>query len=171
VLPNQRYQLDQVETKMAENSNMNQMFTEVDNETPRKVEIKLPKFKLEQSLSLSDHFQKLGMTDMFSENAADFSRLSANNGLFVRAVLQKAFLEVNEEGSEAAAATGVVIVERSMPMPPPVFNCDQPFMFFIKDKKTDMVLFSGRVITPHSDPGNDHYGRGLLACCRSCFLF
>ena len=103
---------------------------------------------LEQTLKLTEHFKNLGMTEMFGRNA-DFSGIAGAPGdLYVSEVMQKAFIEVNEEGSEAAAATGMVVMMRSMPMPAPAFRCDHPFMFFIRDKRTEMVLFSGRVMDP-----------------------
>jgi len=145
VLPKQRHGLGDVEDKMS-TKNVNDMFKEV--KRSKKLNIFLPKFKLEQSLQLTEHFKQLGMTAMFGSNA-DFSGMAGAPGdLYVSEVMQKAFIEVNEEGSEAAAATGMVVMMRSMPMPAPAFRCDHPFMFFIRDKRTEMVLFSGRVMDP-----------------------
>ena len=113
-----------------------------------KFEVSLPKFKLESSHDLKGGLQAIGMTDMFSMDAADFSGITGTKDLFVSAVMQKAFIEVNEEGSEAAAATGMVMMMRSMPAPPQKFTCDRPFLFAIKDNLTGMVLFRGRVVDP-----------------------
>ena len=74
-----------------------------------------------------------------------------NKHLFVSQVVQKAFIEVNEEGTEAAAATFVGFMETSAagsPPPPPRFTCDRPFMFLIRDNLTGMILFSGQVTDP-----------------------
>ena len=89
------------------------------------------------------------MVDMFEPGKADFSGIGGKPGdLSVSTVVQKAIVEVNEEGSEAAAATGVVMMMRSMPLPPPALEVNHPFMFVIKDKLTGMILFSGRVTDP-----------------------
>ena len=88
---------------------------------------------------------------MFSEEGPppDFSGIAGRPGdLYVASVLQKVFVEVNEEGSEAAAATGVMVMMRSMPAPNQMFNVDHPFIFIIKDKLTGMILFQGRVVDP-----------------------
>lgn len=112
-----------------------------------KLQVSLPRFKLETSHDLVDALKNLGLKDMF-EDKADFSGISGTRDLQVSSVVQKAFIEVNEEGSEAAAATGMVMMMRSMPMPPQPFICDHPFMFFIKDNLTGMILFAGRVTDP-----------------------
>ena len=78
--------------------------------TPEKIELAIPKFKIEASLEMSEILAKLGMGDMFSDSTADFSGISASakeDGLYVSKVFHKSFIEVNEEGSEAAAATGL----------------------------------------------------------------
>jgi serpin B len=113
-----------------------------------KVKVTLPKFKLEQTIPLTKHLQALGMSDMFDYRKADFSAIDGTRGLYVSTVIQKAFIEVNEEGSEAAAATGAVMMMRSMPSPPEAFRADRPFLFFLRDKLTGMLLFQGRVEDP-----------------------
>ena len=70
-----------------------------------------------------------------------------NKNLFVSAVVQKAFIEVNEDGAEAAAATAGIMMMRAMPMNPEYY-CDRPFMFLIRDNLTGMILFSGHVVDP-----------------------
>jgi len=149
VLPRQKYGLFDLENKMPK-KNIHEMFKEMFKGGRKvKVNIFLPKFKLEQSLELTDHFKKLGMTAMFDRRNADFSGMAGDPGdLFVSDVIQKAFIEVNEEGSEAAAATAVVFHYKSGRRFAKQFRCDHPFMFFIRDKKTKMVLFSGRVVDP-----------------------
>jgi serpin B len=113
-----------------------------------KFDVALPRFKLESTHDLVDNLKTIGMTDMFDMTKADFSGISGTNDLFVSSVVQKAFIEVNEEGSEAAAATGMVMMMRSMPARPQQFICDRPFMFAIKDNLTGMVLFTGHVVNP-----------------------
>jgi len=114
-----------------------------------KCEVSLPKFKLESQLDLNEPLQELGMTDMFNEGKADFSGMTGgtNKGLYVSQVVQKAFVEVNEEGAEAAAATAGIMMMRAMPLNPQ-FTCDRPFMFLIRDNLTGMIPFSGHVRDP-----------------------
>lgn len=112
------------------------------------VEVYLPKFKMTSEFGLSDTLAKMGMPDAFDIARADFSGMSGKKDLFISAVLHKAFVEVNEEGTEAAAATGVMMSLRSMPMRPLVFRADHPFVFIIKDNHTGSILFVGRVVDP-----------------------
>jgi len=114
----------------------------------QEVEVFLPKFKMTSEFGLSDTLAKMGMTDAFIAGKADFSGMDGTKELFISAVLHKAFVEVNEEGTEAAAATGVMIGLTSIPAPPPVFRADRPFVFMIKDNPTNSILFVGRVADP-----------------------
>jgi len=146
VLPNERSQgLRTVEEKL-DNVDINDLFQK--NQRTVKTKVKLPKFKVSQSSSLTDHLKKLGMEDMFSQGGADFSGIDGTRNLFVGFVQQEVFIEVNEEGSEAAAATGMGMMMRSMPLPPEEFTVDHPFIFYIRDKLTGMSLFQGRISDP-----------------------
>ena len=91
--------------------------------------------------------RKLGIKDLFDIKKADLSGFTGSKSLYASALIQKAFIEVNEEGSEAAAATGMVVSSRSLSQPAS-FDCDHPFIFFIKDSKTGIILFTGRVVDP-----------------------
>ena len=93
--------------------------------------------------------EAMGMKRAFSQ-AADFSGISTVEDLFISAVLHKAYVDVNEEGTEAAAATGVVMRAMSarLPQPVPVFRADHPFLFLIRDTQTGSVLFLGRLTNP-----------------------
>merc|ERR1719454_1063756 len=142
VLPRKVNNLAALEQKL-KTVDLQQLFDS--NRGEEKVAVTLPKFKLEQTIPLTDHLQKLGMTDMFVGGKADFSAIDGSRNLYVSEVVQKAFIEVNEEGSEAAAA---VMMMRSMPMPPEEFRADRPFLFFLRDKLTGMLLFQGRVSDP-----------------------
>eukprot|EP00058_Branchiostoma_floridae_P014652 XP_002600140.1 hypothetical protein BRAFLDRAFT_66648 [Branchiostoma floridae] len=111
----------------------------------------LPKFKLEYSVSLTEHLKQMGMEDLFDSRLADLSGLTGSRDLHVSQVVQKAFVEVNEKGSEAAAATGVVIRLMSGNFwleTPPTVRADRPFLFLIRDNRNDSILFMGRVADP-----------------------
>lgn len=114
----------------------------------RTVDVTLPKFKLASGFSLNEALGRLGIQDAFSDTA-DFSGINGNRTLSLTAVLHKAMIEVNEEGTEAAAATGAVIGLTSTMQPESaVFRADHPFLYLIQDRKTRCVLFAGRVVNP-----------------------
>jgi serpin B len=118
----------------------------------RKVDVFLPRFKLSSEFSLSSALTAMGMTQAFDENQADFSGISTQEKLYISAVLHKAFVDLNEEGTEAAAATAVVITARAVfrPDPPVIFRADHPFLFLIVDNRTRSILFLGRVTRPQA---------------------
>ncbi|APR84804.1 Serine protease inhibitor (serpin family) [Minicystis rosea] len=109
------------------------------------VTLTLPRFKIESTLSLSDQLSTLGMADAFTTKA-DFSGIDGKHDLFIGAVVHKAFIDVNEAGTEAAAATGVVLSVTSVPEPAEI-HFNRPYLFFIRDK-SGTVLFFGRVESP-----------------------
>jgi serpin B len=112
----------------------------------------VPRFKMTSEFSLKDTLQALGMALAFDEVKADFSRMSHNkDGLYISAVVHKAFVDVNEEGTEAAAATGVAMramAAHIQPEEPPTFRADHPFLFLIRENQTGSILFMGRVTNP-----------------------
>ena len=112
-----------------------------------KIEIAIPKFKIESEHDLNPALKELGMKHMFSGQEADFSGITEEKDLYVSNVLQKAFIEVNEEGAEAAAATAAILKTRTIAVPKK-FISDRPFLFIIKDKLTGVVLFSGKITNP-----------------------
>ncbi|HTN90740.1 MAG TPA: serpin family protein [Sorangium sp.] len=112
----------------------------------RSVTMTLPKFKFESTLDLVPQLVELGMPIAFT-GRADFSGIDGQGGLFISDVLHKAFVSVDEAGTEAAAATAVVIGETSAPEPATI-RFDRPFLFFIRDIETGAVLFVGRVMNP-----------------------
>ncbi len=114
---------------------------------PMKVRVTLPKFKMTSEFRLRSVLEKLGMKLAFKSGAADFSGMDGTRDLYVYDVVHKAFVDVNEEGTEAAAATGVIIKTRSAPLYP-TFRADRPFLFLIRDKTTDSILFLGRYAKP-----------------------
>ncbi|MFH0836002.1 MAG: serpin family protein [Candidatus Micrarchaeota archaeon] len=114
----------------------------------RQVEVYLPKFKMETDYDLTAPLKKMGASDVFTPYEADLSGIDGAKDLFVSFALQKAFVEVNEEGTEAAAVTVIGIGITSVREGPPVFKADHPFLFLIQEKTTGAVLFMGRVSNP-----------------------
>ena len=110
------------------------------------LDLTLPKFKFEAPLGLKQILKTLGMTDAFNE-AADFSRIDGSRGLMITDVLHKGFVSIDERGTEAAAATAVIIGDTSVP-PSATLVVDRPFVFFIRDRPTGAILFVGRVVDP-----------------------
>jgi serpin B len=113
----------------------------------QEVEVAFPKFTFTSEFDLAETLAAMGMPDAFT-SGADFSGMDGTKTLFIATVVHKAFVDVNEEGTEAAAATGVGISRTSMPQRTPVFRADHPFLFMIRDRRTDAVLFLGRVADP-----------------------
>lgn len=115
----------------------------------KKVKLKLPRFKTTSDFSLRKILTLLGMKDAFSLPPADFSGISGSKDLFISNVIHKAFVSVDEEGTEAAAATAIGFAKSSFdPSLPKEFKADHPFIFLIKDNQSDTILFMGRVIKP-----------------------
>ena len=122
-------------------------WTKPDVMDEEEVEVFLPRFTLEESYDMEEVLRDLGMTDAFQEARADFSGMSSRRGLHLSRVVHKSFVEVTEEGTEAAAATGAVVMMRCL-MVVPRFNADHPFLFFIQHSKTGAILFCGRFCSP-----------------------
>ncbi|MFX0108699.1 MAG: serpin family protein [Candidatus Hodarchaeota archaeon] len=116
--------------------------------TLQDVKVYLPRFRMTQWSSLGNILQEMGMTTAFSSSDAKFTGISTRPGVYINDVVQKAFVDVNEEGTEAAAATAVV--HRCLGPPPEVhvFRADHPFIFLIRDTRTECILFMGRVMNP-----------------------
>ncbi len=114
----------------------------------RKVEVYLPKFKIQAGYGLGEVLKSLGMRTAFSKTA-DFSGITGKRGLFISEVVHRAYVEVNEKGTEAAAATGVVMgITSAPPTSIAVFKADHPFVFVILHKPTGSILFMGRLTNP-----------------------
>jgi len=112
----------------------------------RQVTVSLPKFNMIGQFDLGKTLMAMGVTDLFSAQA-DLSGIDGARELFVSAVVHKAYVDVNEQGTEAAAATSVVM-GRSAFRPGTVFRADHPFLFLIRDMKSGSILFMGRVVNP-----------------------
>ena len=114
----------------------------------QRVNVYIPKFKFDTKYFMSKTLGEMGMPTAFSDEA-DFSGITLEEPLHISAVIHQAFVEVNEEGTEAAAATGVVLAAKSaMPSQVPEFRADHPFIFIIQQKETGNILFMGRVADP-----------------------
>jgi serpin B len=112
------------------------------------VEVWLPKWKNTSEFVLNATLAKLGMKDAFTPDVADLSGMDGTRKLYISAALHKAFVDVNEEGTEAAAATGIIAGVTSMPIDPPQFLADHAFIYVIRDNASGSILFAGRVMDP-----------------------
>lgn len=113
---------------------------------PYSVDLSLPKFKFDAPIGLRDTLQALGMVDAFT-SAADLSGIDGTHDLSIADVLHKGFVAIDENGTEAAAATAVIIGDSSVP-DTATLAVDRPFVFFIRDVQTGAILFLGRVVDP-----------------------
>ncbi len=108
----------------------------------------LPRFKLECEFGLNQVLKSMGMDIAFDPNRADFTRMFKPGGIWIDAVKHKTFVEVNEEGTEAAAVTSVGIVDVSLP---PTVRVDRPFVFALRENHSQTILFIGKVVNPSSE--------------------
>jgi serpin B len=122
------------------------------NLSPMEVAVHIPRFTVRCQFSLREALKSLGITDAFGD-AADFSGMDGRRGLYLSAVIHQAYVDVNEEGTEAAAATAALMATMSVPLPPPVFRADHPFVFLIRENSTGTILFLGRVSNPLAGDG------------------
>ena len=128
--------------------NLNDWLSKMGN---RKIVVDLPKYKVESSFSLNGSLAKLGLGEAFAPGKANFQGISNAENLYISAAVHKAYVEVSEEGTVAAAATGLSFSTTSAPVQIPFvphFRADRPFLFMIRDGSTGLVLFMGRVMNP-----------------------
>jgi len=118
------------------------------NLSQEKVDVYIPKFKMEKRYILNKILIDLGMSDAFDRMLADFSGMTGSKNLYISKVIQQSFVEVNEEGTEAAAATAVIMSGKSIAPMIIEFKADRPFIFIIRDIKTNTILFMGRFVEP-----------------------
>jgi len=145
LLPKERYGLQDIEGTLSI-EHLDQWLGALGR---RDVRVFLPRFRVEDQFDLTGALKALGMTDAFGATA-DFSAMAAGP-VFISAVIHKAFVDTDEKGTEAAAATAVMMVGSAMPglaPRPPVFRADHPFVFLIRDVRSDSILFMGRVVNP-----------------------
>jgi len=144
LLPNERDGLAELEAWLTAET----LSQSVEQMALRKVIVSMPKFGMTQTFGLSSVLESMGMSDAFDPKVADFSGMNGARDLSISGVVHKAFINLNEEGTEAAAATGVVVGTTSVGDPIPEFDADHPFLFFIRDNRTESILFMGRVADP-----------------------
>jgi len=116
----------------------------------RNIDIYIPKFEFKTKYSLNSALQTMGINDAFIPGDADFSGMDGTHDLFINEVIHKAYVKVDEEGTEAAAATGITIGVTSINPDVDEFKADHPFIFLIQHKETGAVLFLGKVMDPSS---------------------
>lgn len=120
----------------------------------QKVEVYLPRFKIEQKIDMREALQDLGIKNIFTKDA-DLSAMTDGRDLFIGKAVQKSYLEVTEEGAEGAAGSGMIALTRTLVLYPQVM-ADHPFFFVIRNRKTGSILFMGRVMTPEVIEPLDH---------------
>jgi serpin B len=138
LLPEKRGQLAETEkalTAAALQDGLNKLY-------PRHGTVALPRFKMTVEYSLLERLKEMGMKD------GPLAAMTSAENLFVSRIVHKAFIEVDEVGTEAAAATAVIVTPKSKPAPPFTFRADHPFLFLIRDNHTGSILFLGRVTDP-----------------------
>lgn len=117
----------------------------------KKVRVKMPKFRIEDGYNLIPMFKKMGMTDAFTAGKADFSDIDGTRDLYISEIVHKTFCNVDEEGTEAASATAVVLDILSAPLQPEKvyeFTANRSFIFLIRHEKTKSIIFLGRFMGP-----------------------
>ncbi|XP_037365591.1 serpin B11 isoform X1 [Talpa occidentalis] len=145
LLPVGTADLEQIEKQL--NLKTFSEWTSTSNMVEREVDVHIPRFKLDIKYELNSLLKSLGMTDVFSQIKADLSGISPGKGLYLSKVIHKAYVDVNEEGTEAAAATGENVVVKRLPIRAQ-FMANHPFLFFIRHVRTNTILFCGKLTSP-----------------------
>lgn len=148
ILPKPGHSLSDIEASLT----YDKFFSWCSNAETEEVTLALPKFKIDwTSDKLEASLQSLGLEQAFKFGQANFSKIDGTRNLYIGAVIQKAFIEVDETGTEAAAATALTMRSGSMfnPPPPKEFNVDRPFLFVIRNPNTNAILFIGKVNNPN----------------------
>jgi serine protease inhibitor len=145
ILPHEGVNISEIEAQLNQET-LSQILLE--NTFKKEVHVYLPKFKFEKSIELNEVLKELGANDAFDKDKANFKGMTDDrSGLYLSKVVHKAVIEVNEEGTEAAAATadGMVL---ACYIPPEEFKCDRPFIFVVHDKRYNTILFMGKYAKP-----------------------
>ncbi|PIK38504.1 hypothetical protein BSL78_24661 [Apostichopus japonicus] len=153
ILPDPSSNLTNLESKI----NMQVITSWVKSSRKQEVHVSFPRFKLEASFDLNDHLSLMGMSDVFDVSKADLSGITESEDLYVSKVIHKAFVEVNEEGTEAAAVTAVPFGALCIEHIPAAFKADRPFIFCISDTSSGSILFLGRLVNPPKSQKRDEW--------------
>ncbi|GHV57570.1 hypothetical protein FACS1894216_22110 [Synergistales bacterium] len=146
ILPKKRDGLSKFEAKLNAKT-----LDEICSWNSARVELNIPKFKAENTFDVVDAMRSLGMKSAFDGRTADFSLMDGRKDLVIDAAVHKAFVEVDEKGTEAAAATAISVSRLTAAMPegaPVMFKADHPFIFIIRHEQSGAILFMGRVTKP-----------------------
>ncbi|XP_034035160.1 antithrombin-III [Thalassophryne amazonica] len=146
ILPDTSTTLTQVEDSL----DLEKLTGWLDMMTTVTVSVYMPRFQMEDSISLKETLQTMGLTDLFDSHKASLPGMLEDGGdaLYISEVFHKAFLEVNEEGSEAGATTVVMVTGRSFSFVQRVFKADRPFLLLVRESTINTLLFMGRVVNP-----------------------
>ena len=141
-----------VEKSMTDQT-IKEWLSQLDLQPEQTADLYLPKFRLETKYNLVPPLTTMGIKDAFSMDNADFTGMGGEKGdLHISQVVHKAYIKVNEEGTEAAAATAVEMAGKSIPVfEYPVFRADHPFFFLIRDNRSGTFLFMGRIMNPEKE--------------------
>jgi hypothetical protein len=126
----------------------------------RELKVDLPRFQIKSHFGLNEVMQSLGVRRAFNPGEADLTGISSSGELYLSAAVHEAFVDVNEEGTEAAGATGQAVSAFSEPPEPDTFRADHPFAFMIRDRGTGSILFLGRVVNPQPAPATGPRAEG-----------
>jgi serine protease inhibitor len=143
ILPRAGTSIDQFAAALTEGQ-WNSIVSQLDS---LKVNLYIPKFKLEYGRTLNDELKALRMNIAFHPGA-DFSRITPGSGIWISRVLHKTFVDVNEEGTEAAAATVIEFIRSSQGDQPTVMRIDRPFIFAVREHRSGTILFIGKIVDP-----------------------
>jgi len=146
LLPNKIDGLPTLESKLSDND----LEDILSATSSAQLDVAIPKFKIEANVEMKEVLIEMGMADLFDSKQADLSGISGQKDLFVSDVVHKTFIDVNEEGCEAAAATAMLLLGNCFNPnpPPPPFVADHPFIYLIRDNRTRTVLFIGKFTSP-----------------------
>jgi serine protease inhibitor len=146
-LPDKKDGLDAVEADLASNAKLSKWLDALDCVRPESAVVLLPKFSIRSHVALSGYLKSLGMNLAFDREKADFSGI-AGGQTCLSCLFQDTYLNVNEQGTEAAAATGTEVVASGITRKPAVLRVDRPFVFMIVDRPSRAILFAGHVRDP-----------------------
>ena len=148
LLPGTRGGLPSLEKRFGA-AELSRWLASLDSSGPQELDVTLPRFEMTYAADLEKPLEQLGVAAAFAPDVADFSRINGDRELSVSNVLHKAYIDVSEQGTEAAAVTGIAVLAASVPVPRK-FPVDHPFIFLIRDASTGSLLFLGRVVDPRT---------------------